>query len=1288
MTTKGVLSGWHNVSTNKTMNIDGVSVQDILGIISSIKQKINFLTWKELIDHLFVHISNKENPHQLTPEQLATTVIQLVYEAWLMEGYSGSMTEFVDMLFRYLEYADMTIMNEGVSEEHIPPVNVFAQYIHNHDSDPNAHPAVIDPFFPGNSDVADPVRSFRQIIGVSENDAAYLNDNLTAYEQIPIQDGWMHDAFAFVLSFKFQEFPVFQLISSDGKTVVRIISQPSGGRILFIRGVATSPQDLSDLTMSSDLSLVPGITLDAVAIPNTKETVKCYLMGKEDSLTYGVYARTYDVMFDLNQESIEVSVNSLVDVPTVPRPIQDPKISFAKMDYGDALTDLIYYPQYLSLENITYVIEWIDGNTREMFVPVDPTSPDAPYPITFEPTVPQEPETAPIVYLTAGSAGNLRVSSTGAAWRSIAPMTDLEIVSVVGISDNQLIAASRNGDLFGSSDGSEWNLITTLDQTKINHLTYSDGYFAAVGTYDVYDETSNGTILISRNGEEWLRIWEDWGPAFRQGCFGSHYDMYSKNLMLVVVGDGGRVAYSDIEDIEDFPYDTTVDPGPNGVVDFTSVACGNNKWIAVGSGAQVSSSEGSAWNWSTPIQVGSDPTITWRKILFLNPEFIIIGDGGYVSRSIDGLVWSDPIQVHALADMNESAWNDILSYRDLLVMVGQTGRVTTSEDYDTWTSPVPATTAPLLTVSAFAEKELDKDRLYALDNTNKIYKSFDFVNWVPTEITADKEWYHIAYGNGIFVASGQSGYVAYSEDGQNWSDIFSIAEKGLQHLSFLAGKFYAIDSGGRIYTSTDGRTWTFLSILPSYSAVGYSFRGLAHNGASTLIMAGGNYYFRSTDGGLTWSKITYASGYWVSCVYGNGKFVMVGMAGKVTTSVDGITWTAPATPLGLLLFNDVQFANGKFVATTSTNKIGYSTDGLAWSYTTVGSSSWNLLTVASGKFVVSNASQCCSSDDGVSWGIVSTVGSDVQEALYVNNLFFIIMRSGKIYSGPGLSDLWLVVALGLIVAFRKLIYGFSEYDGYMKPNYVLAVGDNGVYACLEGEYGWTDVYMDYPHNWIGGVYGTAVWIMISSDGAVVVSYDDRPWDWSFDPTVYTGVKWNDICFYSGIYVIVGDDGNILTFDDPRLLPSTPDVVTTKNWIRVREVNGMIVCLSEDGYVMTSTDWPVWNSPIYLGTPNLLDFVYHDGVFLFLDSNGNIIKTDETFTVLSGPTKIGTSIWKHIDKLKQKLVLYGPENTIALSDAGIRWREYSSISSINFMDIVAVPIIILPEGEEGGGSAPS
>ena len=139
MTTKGVLSGWHNVSTNKTMNIDGVSVQDILGIISSIKQKINFLTWKELIDHLFVHISNKENPHQLTPEQLATTVIQLVYEAWLMEGYSGSMTEFVDMLFRYLEYADMTIkiaqnVEESKAKDDNRGVRIIPDYAEAHEA--------------------------------------------------------------------------------------------------------------------------------------------------------------------------------------------------------------------------------------------------------------------------------------------------------------------------------------------------------------------------------------------------------------------------------------------------------------------------------------------------------------------------------------------------------------------------------------------------------------------------------------------------------------------------------------------------------------------------------------------------------------------------------------------------------------------------------------------------------------------------------------------------------------------------------------------------------------------------------------------------------------------------------------------------------------------------------------------------------------------------------------------------------------------------------------------------
>lgn len=85
------------------------------------------------------------------------------------------------------------------------------------------------------------------------------------------------------------------------------------------------------------------------------------------------------------------------------------------------------------------------------------------------------------------------------------------------------------------------------------------------------------------------------------------------------------------------------------------------------------------------------------------------------------------------------------------------------------------------------------------------------INENTMAIVGTVNWNDIAYGNGKYVAVGNLGYIAYSENGDEWS----ILQKGnynIKRIIFDGSKFvtYYMNSSGiiKMITSIDGKNWT------------------------------------------------------------------------------------------------------------------------------------------------------------------------------------------------------------------------------------------------------------------------------------------------------------------------------------------------------------------------------------------------------------------------------------------------------------------------------------------------
>jgi hypothetical protein len=186
----------------------------------------------------------------------------------------------------------------------------------------------------------------------------------------------------------------------------------------------------------------------------------------------------------------------------------------------------------------------------------------------------------------------------------------------------------------------------------------------------------------------------------------------------------------------------------------------------------------------------------------------------------------------------------------------------------------------------------------------------------------------IAYGNGVFVAVGNSGHIRTTTDGVDWTPQNADTTAHLNHVVHLNDRFLATGDSGALLSSPDGVTWTSHNTASSnrwqsaaygngtYVAIGYRTpqAGRAATGSTP-----GDWELRDTGYEMYMSGVT----------YGAGKFVCVGYAGAAQTSTDGIEWTDPIQAAPGNWLRRIVHETGQFVA-VGENGIAVSPDGATW----------------------------------------------------------------------------------------------------------------------------------------------------------------------------------------------------------------------------------------------------------------------------------------------------------------------------------------------------------------------
>ena len=269
-----------------------------------------------------------------------------------------------------------------------------------------------------------------------------------------------------------------------------------------------------------------------------------------------------------------------------------------------------------------------------------------------------------------------------------------------------------------------------------------------------------------------------------------------------------------------------------------SVAYGDYRFVAGGSGKIAYSSNGTTWTAST----GNSSFIVYG--IAYGGQFVAVGSNGVINYSSNGTSWSNVTDT----TFGTSSIRDVAYGGGRYVAVGENGRIAYSTNGTSWTAA-----------------------------TNSTYTS---------------TIYGITYGAGKFVAVGADGKMAYSTNGTSWTAVtdstLTSTIRGITYGGSSGNEKFIAVGGSSLAYSTDGVTWTKVSQYLSY---GTYFNRITWGGNKYVAVADAGVMYFSPDG-ISWAKIDGGKGAGKSqmddfdaflftssindIAYGGGKFLVVG----------------------------------------------------------------------------------------------------------------------------------------------------------------------------------------------------------------------------------------------------------------------------------------------------------------------------------------------------------------------------------------------------------------------------
>lgn len=210
----------------------------------------------------------------------------------------------------------------------------------------------------------------------------------------------------------------------------------------------------------------------------------------------------------------------------------------------------------------------------------------------------------------------------------------------------------------------------------------------------------------------------------------------------------------------------------------------------------------------------------------------------------------------------------------------------------------------------------------------------------------------VAYGNGVWVAVGEKGFMASSTDGIRWTRRSAGMRRDFNGVAFTGVGFVAVAKvteigapEAKIFVSDPtGARWTPRDTDAGGNAIGEGLHGVAADGMGTVVAVGGAFSSRITvshDYGQSWSakNLSDFGGPWgklYGVAYGQGRWLAVGSGCILLSNDGGTSWSKESSDS----VESITYGNGRWVRTAMSpiNEVSWApVHHLQWQKSKIGS---------------------------------------------------------------------------------------------------------------------------------------------------------------------------------------------------------------------------------------------------------------------------------------------------------------------------------------------------------------